>query len=1000
MSKKLIALALIFGVAGVVFAGGTVGWNQLPTPETGWYWGYDNTEPGPPFENPIIDALPAANEADIHANPNAYMPDRYNDRPFQYQTFPDSFWFYGHWYDYDNYLYIYPDGLISWDDTKPDGANHPPTAIPPFPVQDDPNELIAPLWQDNDPTAVTTPPETNRIYYMHQIGPGINRFIVQWYNVVSFTTNSNTYNYGLILDLGGQDYMRSDECDNTFYFRYGHFCYISATGWTLDNGAAGIEDVSGNHGFTYHMPSDPHIANGRVCRFGYKLVRQHDVIPWAFISPGRMVLRYTDIEPWGVVGNFGKESETFNIVLDIYDDDDTRVYHQVVAGYHLDSDDYDIVNFPCWMPEELYEEGIHYYRKELITSLDGDLCKNNDTLVEMSYVHCDDSLGYEWDFNNIYTGYWSPNYSFGFYVFGTSYRMDGGVLVKGGRIFMADTDPMKSGYYGYILTDPPRLDIWESNNGCGMPRQDGNVGYGVSQTYQDGWNYAGIPGKVGPRKTDPPGGPGQDKIIEDLGIYAVANINEGNIWGAATSSGVGTGSAGTGGWVSCLALLVAPEPTTCYGGSPLHRGAIWQVNHNHGWYSWYPGYYNETMIVELTVHLGFNPESPRPQPPCYYDYPHDLTIYRVNKPDREYVEDGDETTVELALGNIGRQTEPDETFFPVKLFVVDYDSPSKDTVHAETTQMTHIGWFGDDTDGPDTTLVPMLPWTPEGICKDWVVENGGWENNPIPKELVGVHYEMIGLVRLGEVGPDLSDHCPYNDTCRLYITCLLSHDVGVIDLTNEEGHEWGNSWTDPYPVGTEFTCVATVENFGYNEEHDVIVDLEVMDATKDPDSLVWHNSQEITFLDWRGNDLDNPYVAEVTFPVWETPSTDWFRLECRTELVGDDCPDNDEETRHINIAVAETPVGLPFALEAIKPNPFVGSTKVSFALPHTTNVSLKVYDISGKLVATLVNGTEKPGRHSVTWNGTDDAGRTVAQGIYLVRMESESFSATKKVVLY
>jgi hypothetical protein len=396
----------------------------------------------------------------------------------------------------------------------------------------------------------------------------------------------------------------------------------------------------------------------------------------------------------------------------------------------------------------------------------------------------------------------------------------------------------------------------------------------------------------------------------------------------------------------------------------------------------------------LVVHLGFTPENPQPQPPCYYDEPHDLTIYRVNKPDQEFVEHDVEITAELALGNLGRQTEPDESHFPVKMFVADWETPDKDTVYFETTLLQQIGWFGDDTDDPDTTLVPMLPWVPEGICEEWQADG------PPAFEDVGRHYELVGLVRLGEVGPDESDHCPYNDTCRKFLTCLLAHDVGVVDLNNLEGHEWGNSWGDAYPTGTEFTCVASVENFGYHEEHDVPVDMEIYDVDKDPDSLVWHNIQEITHLDWRGNDLSNPYIVDVTFPVWTTPSEDWFRLECRTELIGDQCPENDDMTKQINVAVGEKPVGYPFALEAIVPNPFVGSTKVSFSVPHNTNVSLKVYDISGKLVATLVDGNQKPGRHGVTWSGSDDAGRTVAQGIYLVRMEAESFSATKKVVLY
>jgi len=274
---------------------------------------------------------------------------------------------------------------------------------------------------------------------------------------------------------------------------------------------------------------------------------------------------------------------------------------------------------------------------------------------------------------------------------------------------------------------------------------------------------------------------------------------------------------------------------------------------------------------------------------------------------------------------------------------------------------------------------------PEGLCDEY---------EPF------VDYELIGLVRLGEVGPDLTDHCPYNDTVRRNVTCLLSHDVGVIDMTWPEPPDESPAF---YNEGSKITVTATVENFGFNAEHDVEVRLEVRDLD-DNNVELWHALKSIVFLDWRGNPFGDPYTVDVTFPVYVV-KTDrhWQALECRTELIDDDCPEDDFEVRYINNrepGTEETPAGLPFALEAITPNPFVGSTTISFAVPATVNVSLKVYDITGKLVTTLVSGNQTPGRHAVTWNGTDDLGRSVAQGIYLVRMDAKDFSATKKVVLY
>jgi len=76
------------------------------------------------------------------------------------------------------------------------------------------------------------------------------------------------------------------------------------------------------------------------------------------------------------------------------------------------------------------------------------------------------------------------------------------------------------------------------------------------------------------------------------------------------------------------------------------------------------------------------------------------------------------------------------------------------------------------------------------------------------------------------------------------------------------------------------------------------------------------------------------------------------------------------------------------------PNPFNPSTTIKFALLEDSNVRLTVYDLSGREVATLVNGELKAGAHSATWNAEG-----FASGIYLVKMETPSFKATKKVML-
>jgi len=83
------------------------------------------------------------------------------------------------------------------------------------------------------------------------------------------------------------------------------------------------------------------------------------------------------------------------------------------------------------------------------------------------------------------------------------------------------------------------------------------------------------------------------------------------------------------------------------------------------------------------------------------------------------------------------------------------------------------------------------------------------------------------------------------------------------------------------------------------------------------------------------------------------------------------------------------------------PNPFNPSTTISFTVVEgsAVHVSLKVYDLRGNLVRTLVNEVHGAGTYNVFWDGTDNLGRSVASGVYLYRMQAGNFSQTRKMVL-
>jgi PKD repeat protein len=87
-----------------------------------------------------------------------------------------------------------------------------------------------------------------------------------------------------------------------------------------------------------------------------------------------------------------------------------------------------------------------------------------------------------------------------------------------------------------------------------------------------------------------------------------------------------------------------------------------------------------------------------------------------------------------------------------------------------------------------------------------------------------------------------------------------------------------------------------------------------------------------------------------------------------------------------------------FALGRGRPNPFAAQTLIRFAIPEPgSRVVLKVYGVDGRLVRTLVNRHVEPGSHAVDWKGRDDAGRRVASGVYVVRLQTVEGDLTRKV---
>jgi hypothetical protein len=89
----------------------------------------------------------------------------------------------------------------------------------------------------------------------------------------------------------------------------------------------------------------------------------------------------------------------------------------------------------------------------------------------------------------------------------------------------------------------------------------------------------------------------------------------------------------------------------------------------------------------------------------------------------------------------------------------------------------------------------------------------------------------------------------------------------------------------------------------------------------------------------------------------------------------------------------------PFALEQNFPNPFNPSTTITYKLERPMQVRLAVYDITGRLINTLIDQHQVEGRFSVRWNADDTRGCRVASGMYFARLQVGDKVVTQKMIL-
>jgi hypothetical protein len=140
-----------------------------------------------------------------------------------------------------------------------------------------------------------------------------------------------------------------------------------------------------------------------------------------------------------------------------------------------------------------------------------------------------------------------------------------------------------------------------------------------------------------------------------------------------------------------------------------------------------------------------------------------------------------------------------------------------------------------------------------------------------------------------------------------------------------------------------------------------------------------------------------PLGGEVPVVCTPGPGITWAQMEAAT-------PPTDiyyvhKDTLPTGIEEEPVPSSTLVILYQSYPNPFSTKAMIRFTIPDNIRISLGIYDISGRLIKTLAKGIPGAGSYFVVWDGKDDSGHEVPNGVYLYSLRAGSYTETRKMLL-
>jgi hypothetical protein len=251
-----------------------------------------------------------------------------------------------------------------------------------------------------------------------------------------------------------------------------------------------------------------------------------------------------------------------------------------------------------------------------------------------------------------------------------------------------------------------------------------------------------------------------------------------------------------------------------------------------------------------------------------------------------------------------------------------------------------------------------------------------------------------GYVQLFEYADSLNNYYVI-DTYHSNNSALTGNPVIDIDI-DSEGRMWAIS-SEPLEV---FSYDGTLWQY-FNQYNSPIVD-------------------SLSFTVLEIDDNDNIFIGSEYNGIYEYDGTNWTILNSENSgLMHNNVKaihkDSQSNTKWIgtwagglaayneegfNLKINDNLYGLNyFKLFHAYPNPFNPVTTLRYDLPEYENVNITIYDMMGRQVKTLINGSQTAGYKSIQWDATNNTGQPVSAGLYLYTIEAGKFRQTKKMVL-